>query len=275
MLEAKKQKALYLSSEIIRQFCRGNNGPLFRHIHEDVLWIGSFGGEVLKGRSAVRAYMKKKSREMPPLFLENEQFDLCGSDASSCTVAGTMIAHTMPDSGTIFAENLRITVVWQQTGQKLSIIHIHDSGRLRTIRESRLPVRTGALTHSYIEKAIEETRSSRTFILSSSDAREYRLTQEQICAVYADRNYTVISFSDVEQPTIRIRETFGNTLRKLPFACLVISRSIAVNPDNVDMIGPEEIHLKNGERIRITSRKHAEIRRQFEEMMADRNGLLR
>jgi DNA-binding LytR/AlgR family response regulator len=98
----------------------------------------------------------------------------------------------------------------------------------------------------------------------------YVLDPDDILAVTADRNYTIITRAD-EQKDVRCRMSFTAMMEALPPIFLRVSRSMAVNIHYIDHLERTQICLVNRACYPIPQRRYNEIREHLDRM--NRQGL--
>lgn len=156
MTQKTAEQAVAMTQLLMEEFFNNNLDYVLNRLHSQIVWIGAAAGEYYKGYQEVRSELLKLS-DIPRCILTNQEYRLIFQDALTCTVAGTYVGYTSPESKEIFSARQRVTFLWIEEGNSLKILHMHVSNPLELQEpEENFPHKAGSLTYQYMEKLLKE-----------------------------------------------------------------------------------------------------------------------
>jgi hypothetical protein len=270
-MDKKEKQLLHLTQMIVEHYWQKDLKPLLENIHPDIFLIGPMERDYIHGRKAFVAAMQRNQSEMPVVQLDDEHYEAVVVMPDLCVVACRYRCFTTPDSGLVLSERQRGTYVWVREGDHFLIRHLHVSSTLHIQDDDEnFPIRAGRETYLYMENLIDRKSVMKPINVRDSNGIVYVLDPDDILAVTADRNYTIITRAD-EQKDVRCRMSFTAMMEALPPIFLRVSRSMAVNIHYIDHLERTQICLVNRACYPIPQRRYNEIRERLDRM--NRQGL--
>lgn len=223
-----KYEALELSLKILRAYWLGDSTLFRRHFHPDIIWTGSCADEYSRGCDAAFARLDENQAAMPPVFMDQIQFEIVYADTHSVTVFGRYRAYTDPASGLVLSEKQRVTYVWEAIDNDLLIRHLHLSNALRMQgQDERFPTKAGMTYYTYLQALVEASSRQRVLSITDSKGVTHALGYMDILYIEADRNYYIIH--DTGDSEIRVRGRFSSICGQMPDFFALSNRSTLIN----------------------------------------------
>lgn len=259
-------QVLELTQKILEQYWQGNQTLFREHMHRDILWIGSMKEEYIYGAKDMLKRLDENHEEMPPVFLDEQEYEIVQNERNTCVVAGRYRAYTKPESGLLLSEYQRVTFVWEKSVEDkkdcLRIKHIHLSNTLHIQSEDeRFPTKAGRESYEYLQRIMAE-RSMGDVITVKDDGQVTRvINYSDIMYVESDRNYNLIHMKD--NNIIRTRGRFSDIVEILPDTFVSLNRSICVNRSYVKGLEKQTLQMIDGTTFKIAVNACPRIRKEI------------
>lgn len=262
-------QALELTKYIIEKYWQGEQWPLIQYISPDILWIGSTNSEYIHGSEEMIARLKKNKAAMPPVFLDEQEYEIVDNQAASCLIVGRYRAFTKQESGMLLSEKQRITFYWVKVSENgkefLKIKHIHLSNVLKMQDEEEFfPTKFGKENYDMMRNLMAERSLGEVITVKDTDKVVRIINYSQIMYIEADRNYINISISK-KNNKIRTRMNLSAVSKLLPTYFVELGRSSIVNKYYVREMKDREINMVDGKVFHIPRQSMVVIRNKINE----------
>ena len=249
------KQAVELTQHIVEAYWQKNTEPLIEHLHEDILWIGSMNEEYLHGKAAMVQRITENIGEMPPVYLDTQEYEVVQREGASCVVVGRYRAYTQPESGILLSEKQRVTFVWEKapTGHEpeLLIRHLHLSNVLHIQDEDeRFPIRAGKENYEYMIRIMAERSQGAVVNVKDVNGSSRILNYSDIMYLTSDRNYIHL-FMSHNNEDIKIRSNLSTFSEKLPKGFLQPSRSFSINRSYVKSYDGRVLTMIDGKEFKV------------------------
>lgn len=258
---------LQLTQYILEEYWQNNQKPLIEHMHKDILWIGSTNSEYLHGKDQMIKRIEENKQEMPPVFLDEQEYEVVDNDTKLCLVVGRYRAYTKPESGLLLSEKQRVTFLWvkiKSEGKDLFFIkHIHLSNILKMQGEDeRFPTRAGKENYEKMQKLLAERSLGEVISVKDTNKVTRVINYSDIMYMKTDHNYMEIYMSGESMP-IRIRGNLSIFAKKLPEYFIELGRSAIVNRNFVIAMDERIITMINRTKFQVPLKNVKQIRKKL------------
>lgn len=255
MIRKYAKQAVELTQYIVEEYWQKRPRTLIEHLHEDVLWIGSMDEEYLHGKAAMVQRIRESISEMPPVYLDAQEYEVVQREGAGCVVVGRYRAYTRPESGVLLSEKQRVTFVWEKAsaGQEseLLIRHIHLSNVLHIQEEDeRFPTRAGKENYEYMMRIMAERSQGAVVTVKEVNGSSHIINYSDIMYLTSEKNYIHIYLS-CNHEDIKIRSNLSTFSKMLPKLFLQPSRSFSINRNYVKSFDGRILTMIDGKEFRI------------------------
>lgn len=267
MKKKNRTQVMYLTQHILEEYWQSNLEPLKEHLHKDILWIGSTDEEYLHGEEAMLKRLSENNTEMPPVFLDQQEYGIVQNEGNTCVVVGRYRAYTKPESGLLLSEKQRVTFVWEKVKldgeDKLLIKHLHLSNVLHIQEEGeKFPTKAGKENYEYLQRIMAER--SRDEVISVKDENHVNriINYSDIMYIKSDGNYIRIYLGN-QQGNIRMRGKLVTFMEKLPEGFMQVSRSYGINRSYVKSVHGTKIIMVDNALFQIPATITARVKKEI------------
>lgn len=252
---------------ILQEYWQGNQTPLIQHLHPDILWIGSTDAEYTHGAKIMIQRMTENKMQMPPVYLDQQEYEVIDHKASSCLIVGRYRAYTKPDSGLFLSEKQRVSFYWVQEvhGDEVVFLikHIHLSNILKMQdEEERFPTKMGKENFRKLQIMMEERNLGEIITVKDTDRITRVLGFSEIMYIESERNYIKIYIAKGGK-IIQVRENISHLKERLNNEFITISRSVIVNSRFISSVSNKTMIMTDQKEYQIPGKRMKQVKEQL------------
>ena len=236
MIKALQIETVRLTEEILRQLSIGEISFLKEYAADNIVTL--FPGERCfhKGKEALLRHAASRTGEQR---LEQVHLESTFSARAATVISGTFHMHTSETE-----RLLLISAIWYMERKRLQMRHLVISeGNVRLL----IPE--------------EDDRMKKPLIVRDVKGLTWTIPSHSILYIKADRNY--VEIYRTEGDIIRVRDTISRFRKGLNEDFIILDRSCSINILHVRTVSRNGLILSNGEKIPLTKRAHALLRREI------------
>ena len=255
-------RCMELTREMMEHYFHGDIGFVSDHLHRNCLWIGARADEFYQGKSNILNILRQDQPNLPDIHLTSQHYLCAVHDTHTCTIAGSYIGITSPDSGEIFRQMQRVSFVWKDKKEQLSIIHMHVSNPLNILEEGEnFPHAVGRYTKDYLDMLISrdvEKNDSITVKDQKNIHHVINISKIIYCESF-DRNTIIHTEHGDIFGRIQLQEIQQQLIKMNPVMFKRVHKSFLINKYYATSIQRYEIKLHEGYRISVSQERYTEI----------------
>lgn len=264
MLKKHRLHVIHLTQYILEQYWQRNLEPLVSHLHKDIMWVGSMDEEYFHGKEAMLERLKENNSEMPPVYMDNQEYEVVHSDGNTCIVVGRYRGYTKPESGILLCDKQRVTFVWEKIKagdtEEFLIRHIHLSNILHfQAADERFPTRAGKENYEYMQRILAERSRNEVVTIKDENLVNRVVNYTDIMYIVADHNYIILHLAD-EQEDVRMRGNLSAFVKGLPPAFVQASRSFCINKSYVRSLQGQNLIMIDGKEFKVPAAAKKQMR---------------
>lgn len=242
---------------ILEEWWNKNSQPFIDAMDPDILWIASGREEYYFGKEECLKHCVRLE-DLPKVYLQGQEYSIAYSDRNTCLVAGRYIACTEEGEPMVLSETQRVTFVWKQEEDRLSIIHLHLSNALHILEDGEdFPRKAGLETAAYLQRLLSDWTGNEKIVVASTRRREHIIPAMDIMYVEADGEYCRIY---TMQKMISCTESFKSVTGRLGKEFFQTHRRIMVNVTCVRLVEPGSLTLFDGTKLPVAKRRMTAFR---------------
>lgn len=269
MKKNNRTQVLYLTQHILEEYWQSNLEPLKKHVHKDILWIGSTDEEYIHGKETMLKRLGENNMEMPPVFLDQQEYGIVQNEGNTCVVVGRYRAFTKKESGILLSEKQRVTFVWVKVKlageDKLLIKHLHLSNILHIQGEDeKFPTKAGKENYEYLQRIMAERSRDEVISVKDENLVNRVINYSDIMYIKSDGNYILICLGN-QQGNIRVRGKLSTFMECMPTGFLQVSRSYGINRNYVKSLHGVEIIMIDDTKFQIPATAISKVKREISE----------
>ena len=254
-----------LSAKVLLAYYAGDARPFLDHCHEEVLWIGTAPGQVVRTREALRRVLAAETSHSPRFAVHNlTATPLAAAGSASCEVMLTFLVDTLwPDESTGRVDQ-RIQLSWTGCRDEPRILVCHVSDALAC------DSRKVAYPNHYA--AAHGSRAAGT---TGAPLERICLRGSRHTAVYLDKDDVIYAESKgahalvhTEADTFEAAEPLSAIARRYPGLFVRVHASYLVNPAFVRGVSRCKVTLEGGAEVPVPEKRYTAVRAELASRVA-------
>lgn len=257
-VDERAKEALRLSKEYVRHIWAHDIEWCLDKVAPNFVWIGTQKDYYASTRDEYEQLLKAMGSVIRRSTVTDESYTVAGVDDRMCCVVGRFLVLTPPDSDKIIAHWHRCTLVWQRTGRRLVLSHLHLSSPVDYVEDGEsYPISAGTETYRYMRSLMKLGSSRKSVSLYDVDGTVHWVHPSQIIYLEANRKRTIVHCitKNIVVPAV-IRDAVEMVDNKI----MRVHRSYAVNRDHVVELKAGRLLLDDGTSIAIPAKRIADVR---------------
>ncbi|MFR7591077.1 MAG: LytTR family transcriptional regulator DNA-binding domain-containing protein [Longibaculum sp.] len=255
-------KCMQLTSETMERYFHGDVKFVADHLHRNCLWIGARADELYQGKTEIMSVLNKDQPHLPDISLTAQHYFCAVHDTHSCTIAGSYIGVTNPDTGEIFRQMQRLTFVWKEERGELLIIHMHVSNPLDILEEGEnFPHAVGRYTKEYLDMLISR-HVEKNDVITVKDQKNIHHVINISSILYCesfDRNTIIHTENGDVFGRIQLQEIEQILVSMNPVMFKRVHKSFLINKYYTNSIRRYEVKLRGGCRVPLSQERYIDI----------------
>lgn len=264
MTAANRTQAEQETCDLIHHFYAGDVEWLRTVLHPDCSGIGAQSDQY----GITVNDIVSNAHAMPDVVFEGEAYNQVYEDSAVVIVMGRYDAYTAPGQDMAFADEQRMTVVWQKSPERLRAVHWHLSNPMRFVHEGeRFPVIAAKEAFRSIALMSEQNSEDASISVRDINGSSYHFKLYDIVYVESSKHNVVIHLSDGGRYTVHqgLAELAKEAKLRDDTGFVQVHRSYWVNALYVRGID-DAVVLTNGTRLPIPKRRKNDVRARIAEL---------
>lgn len=257
-VDAFAEEGVRLSKEFVHHLYGHGFDWCVNRVTQDFIWLGTAKDYQTIGRNDFSTFLEEVASDIPLAGVSNEEYNVVACTERVCTVAGRYLVLTPPDAEMIYAHWNRCTFIWQRSGRRILLSHLHLSAPVDYAEQGEgYAVSAGTEAYKYMRSLIKLGSSRKSVSLYDVDGTVHWVHPSQIVYLEASRKRTIVHCmtKDIVVPAV-IRDAIDMVGDKI----IRIHRSYAVNRNHVVELKAGMLLLDDGTSIAIPAKRIADVR---------------
>lgn len=257
-VDEQTKEVLRLSKDYVRHMWSHDVDWCLDRVAPSFVWIGSQKDYYASTREEYAGMLKTTGAMLRRSTVTDEAYTVAYADDRVYCVVGRFLVLTPPDSDKIDARWHRCTLVWQRSGRRYALAHLHLSSPIDYVEKGEsYPISAGTETYRYMRSLMRLGSSRKSVSLYDVDGTVHWVHPSQIIYLEANRKRTIVHCitKDIVVPAV-IRDAVEMVDNKI----MRVHRSYAVNRDHVVELKAGRLLLDDGTSIAIPAKRIADVR---------------
>lgn len=255
-------KCMQLTSETMERYFHGDVRFVAEHLNRNCIWIGARTDEFYQGKSEILNVLNQDQPNLPDIQLTSQHYFCAVHDTHTCTIAGSYIGVTSPDTGEIFRQMQRVSFIWKQEKEQLFIIHMHVSNPLNILEEGEnFPHAVGRYTKDYLDMLISRDVEKNDVIRVKDQKNIHHIINISniIYCESFDRNTIIHTENGDIFGRIQLQEIEQILIKMNPVMFKRVHKSFLINKYYTISIQRYEVKMHGGYRIALSQERYTDI----------------
>lgn len=257
-----EQEMIQITSRKVHSFYERRPSELMAQMSEKFVWIGACDFQWAESLKGFREATKREFQEKEVAIFD-EKYHVLSHSGAIWILYGRYHAAVSLGDGKVWTARVRVTFVWQQTGDSMQLLHIHGS-HAQDYPIAPVPYEGDTGYFEYIKKMNFVQMEGEIRISRDQADLEYRIKPSEIIYLKAANQYCHVA---TKLGNFLVRGGIQMFEKKFP-GFIRIHRCYLVNPLMIKSVSRYKVTLFNGVDLPVSQGRYTQVKTQLEDEAA-------